>query len=69
MIKHISPKLAQIIKENAELQSLISHILYHANYMGLKGKNNLRVEIHVKKKNWLLLRFWETAWIEWVEND
>lgn len=68
MPKHISVKLAKSIKENPELIELLKDIILEANFLGQKGQSISNVTICIKKKNWLLLRFVDEAWIDWEEN-
>lgn len=68
MPKHISVKLATLIKENSELIELLKDIILEANFLGQRGQSISNVKICLKKKNWLLLRLVDEAWIDWEEN-
>lgn len=69
MIKHISPKLYHLIKENAELQSLIKYLIDQAHNLGMQGKSDIEVNVRLKKKDWLKLAFVERAYFELIIND
>lgn len=69
MIKEIPPKLFTLLKENDDLRELLYFIIKEANFIGQQGKSVNNIVLKEKKKNLLLLRFFNEYFIEWDENS